>query len=48
MTLKFELIIVDHNLYYYKHGKRHRTNGPANIYNNGNMFWFKYGIYEHS
>jgi hypothetical protein len=44
MTLKFECIIIDHYMSYCKHGKTHRTDGPAVMYDDGDMFWYQYGL----
>jgi len=39
-------IIVDNerSKYYYNNGKRHRENGPAIIYYNGDVRWYLNGI----
>jgi hypothetical protein len=44
MSLKYE-IEVDSSISttYRQHGQRHRVNGPAILWNDGDQWWYQYG-----
>jgi hypothetical protein len=43
MTLKFEIIISDSGIRYYRNGKEHNINKPAIMTIHGDTFWYQYG-----
>ena len=44
MTIKYEVIRLPNKLVYRRHDEVHRDEGPAVVYHDEIMSWFKYGM----
>lgn len=42
MSLKYEVKLSD-GLRFYRHGRLHRMDGPADIWSDNDMYWVQYG-----
>lgn len=46
MSLKYEVqcdLRGNRYVKYYRHGVKHRKDGPASLWDDGDLFWFLYG-----